>query len=45
MRKNNKVWNNMLRKTIKLYPKSSVKSILLKTKKKLRRFQRTTKKR
>ena len=40
MLKSNKIWKKLLKKTIKLNPKSSVKNILLKTKKKFRKYNK-----
>ena len=40
MTKGNKIWKNLLKKTIKSNPKSSVKNILLKTKKKFRKYKK-----
>jgi len=40
MTKSNKIWKNLLKKTIKSNPKSSVKNILLKTKKKFRKYNK-----
>ena len=43
MTNNNKTWKNILKKTLKQYPKKSIKNILLKTKKKYNMYQKKRK--
>jgi hypothetical protein len=41
----NKKWNEILKKTIKLYPNKSIKNILLKSKKQFNNYKKFTIKR